>query len=172
MASHSNEANRHRSWQEQLQCDWTRHGGRYRGRRQSTRSRLPALSGKLTQIISRVVLTDIDDRSHGGIFFRHVIITCQKTKSQESISSGVDITRILQCREGIAARASTRRSHCLDLFSHKGPRVREMIESVHATLKCLPQYCPDFNPIEKRPNNLKLCYDRPPSAPSAASGQP
>jgi transposase len=35
-----------------------------------------------------------------------------------------------------------------NLSSHKGPRVREMIESAGATLLYLPPYSPDLNPIE------------------------
>ena len=35
-----------------------------------------------------------------------------------------------------------------NLSSHKGPRVRQMIESVGATLVYLPPYSPDLNPIE------------------------
>jgi transposase len=35
-----------------------------------------------------------------------------------------------------------------NLSSHKGPRVREMIEAAGADLMFLPPYSPDFNPIE------------------------
>ena len=35
-----------------------------------------------------------------------------------------------------------------NLSSHKGPRVREMIETAGARLLFLPPYSPDFNPIE------------------------
>jgi transposase len=35
-----------------------------------------------------------------------------------------------------------------NLSSHKGPKVREAIESVGATLAFLPPYSPDLNPIE------------------------
>ena len=31
---------------------------------------------------------------------------------------------------------------------HKSPRIREAIENAHATLRYLPQYSPDLNPIE------------------------
>ena len=34
-----------------------------------------------------------------------------------------------------------------NLSSHKGPRVREMIEAAGASLLYLPPYSPDFNPI-------------------------
>jgi transposase len=42
-----------------------------------------------------------------------------------------------------------------NLSSHKGPRVREMIESVGARLEYLPPYSPDFNPIENAFSKLK-----------------
>jgi transposase len=35
-----------------------------------------------------------------------------------------------------------------NLSSHKGPRVRAMIEGAGASLRYLPPYSPDFNPIE------------------------
>jgi transposase len=35
-----------------------------------------------------------------------------------------------------------------NLSSHKGPRVREMIDRAGASLRHLPPYSPDFNPIE------------------------
>jgi transposase len=35
-----------------------------------------------------------------------------------------------------------------NLSSHKGPRVREMIDAIGAELRYLPPYSPDFNPIE------------------------
>ncbi len=35
-----------------------------------------------------------------------------------------------------------------NLSSHKGPRVRELIEAAGAELLFLPPYSPDFNPIE------------------------
>ena len=35
-----------------------------------------------------------------------------------------------------------------NLSSHKGPRVREMIEAAGSTLLFLPPYSPDFRPIE------------------------
>ena len=35
-----------------------------------------------------------------------------------------------------------------NLSSHKGPQVREMIETAGARLLFLPPYSPDFNPIE------------------------
>ena len=42
-----------------------------------------------------------------------------------------------------------------NLSSHKGPRVREMIEVAGATLRYLPPYSPDFNPIENAFAKLK-----------------
>jgi transposase len=42
-----------------------------------------------------------------------------------------------------------------NLSSHKGPKVREMIESASATLLYLPPYSPDFNPIENAFAKLK-----------------
>jgi transposase len=42
-----------------------------------------------------------------------------------------------------------------NLSSHKGPRVRDMIEAAGATLLYLPPYSPDFNPIEMAFSKLK-----------------
>jgi transposase len=42
-----------------------------------------------------------------------------------------------------------------NLSSHKGPRVREMIEAAGAELRYLPPYSPDFNPIEMAFSKLK-----------------
>jgi transposase len=42
-----------------------------------------------------------------------------------------------------------------NLSSHKGPRVRELIEAAGATLRYLPPYSPDFNPIENAFSKLK-----------------
>jgi transposase len=42
-----------------------------------------------------------------------------------------------------------------NLSSHKGPWVREMIESVGARLEYLPPYSPDFNPIENAFSRIK-----------------
>jgi transposase len=42
-----------------------------------------------------------------------------------------------------------------NLSSHKGPRVRELIEAASATLRYLPPYSPDFNPIENAFSKLK-----------------
>jgi transposase len=42
-----------------------------------------------------------------------------------------------------------------NLSSHKGPKVRELIEAAGATLRFLPPYSPDFNPIENAFAKLK-----------------
>jgi len=42
-----------------------------------------------------------------------------------------------------------------NLSSHKGPRVRELIEAAGAELRYLPPYSPDFNPIENAFAKLK-----------------
>lgn len=42
-----------------------------------------------------------------------------------------------------------------NLSSHKGPRVRELIEAAGAVLQYLPPYSPDFNPIENAFAKLK-----------------
>ena len=42
-----------------------------------------------------------------------------------------------------------------NLSSHKGPKVREMIEDAGAELRFLPPYSPDFNPIENAFSKLK-----------------
>ena len=42
-----------------------------------------------------------------------------------------------------------------NLSSHKGPRVRELIEAAGAHLLYLPPYSPDFNPIENAFAKLK-----------------
>lgn len=42
-----------------------------------------------------------------------------------------------------------------NLSSHKGPRVRELIEAAGTKLLYLPPYSPDFNPIEMAFSKLK-----------------
>jgi len=42
-----------------------------------------------------------------------------------------------------------------NLSSHKGPRVRELVEAAGATLVYLPPYSPDLNPIEMAFSKLK-----------------
>ncbi len=59
-----------------------------------------------------------------------------------------------------------------NLSSHKGQRVREMIEAAGAELRYLPPYSPDFNPIENASPSSRQCSGRRPSEPSAAFGTP
>lgn len=42
-----------------------------------------------------------------------------------------------------------------NLSSHKGPRVRELIQAAGASLRYLPPYSPDLNPIENAFSKLK-----------------
>lgn len=42
-----------------------------------------------------------------------------------------------------------------NLGSHKGPGVQAVIEAAGATVRYLPPYSPDFNPIEKAFSKLK-----------------
>ena len=42
-----------------------------------------------------------------------------------------------------------------NLSSHKRASVRDLIEQAGATLRFLPPYSPDFNPIEKAFSKLK-----------------
>jgi transposase len=42
-----------------------------------------------------------------------------------------------------------------NLSSHKGKKVRDLIEAAGASLRYLPPYSPDFNPIEKAFAKLK-----------------
>ena len=42
-----------------------------------------------------------------------------------------------------------------NLSSHKGPRVRQLVESAGATVLYLPPYSPDLNPIEMAFSKLK-----------------
>jgi len=57
-----------------------------------------------------------------------------------------------------------------NLSSHKGPKVRALIEAVGAKLLYLPPYSPDFNPIEKLFSKLKAFCEKPLSEPSTAFG--
>jgi transposase len=47
-----------------------------------------------------------------------------------------------------------------NLSSHKGPRVRDLIEAAGAELRYLPPYSPDFNPIENAFAKLKALLRR------------
>ena len=58
-----------------------------------------------------------------------------------------DTTLAQRCRGGGV--------HPIKLSSHKGPKVREMIEAAGASLLYLPPYSPDFNPIENAFAKLK-----------------
>jgi len=49
-----------------------------------------------------------------------------------------------------------------NLSSHKGPRVRALIEAAGATLLYLPPYSPDFNPIEMMFSKLKALLAKAP----------
>jgi hypothetical protein len=59
-----------------------------------------------------------------------------------------------------------------NLSSQKGPRVRELIESAGASLRFLPPYSADFNPIEKLSPSSRRSCEKPPSAPSTDFGAP
>jgi transposase len=47
-----------------------------------------------------------------------------------------------------------------NLSSHKGPRVRELIEESGCELMYLPLYCPDLNPIEEAFTKIKGALPR------------
>jgi transposase len=47
-----------------------------------------------------------------------------------------------------------------NLSSHKGPKVRELIEAAGAQLRYLPPYSPDLNPIEMAFSKLKALLRR------------
>jgi hypothetical protein len=57
-----------------------------------------------------------------------------------------------------------------NLSSHKGLSVRAMIEQAGASLRYLPPYSPDFNPIRMPSPSSRLSCARRPSAQSRASG--
>jgi transposase len=56
------------------------------------------------------------------------------------------------------------------LSSHKGPKVRALIEAAGARLLFLPPCSPGFNPIENAFARLKALLARPPNPPSPACG--
>jgi transposase len=60
------------------------------------------------------------------------------------------MTRTICFRRYIGPRVSA-----VNLSSHKGPRVRLMIEAADAKLRYLPPCSPDFNPIENAFAKLK-----------------
>ena len=47
-----------------------------------------------------------------------------------------------------------------NLSSHKGPKIRAMIETAGATMLYLPPYSPDFNPIENAFAKLKALLQK------------
>ena len=60
----------------------------------------------------------------------------------------------------IRPRAKLKRNDIVvidNLAAHKVPGVREAIEARGATLRYLPQYSPDLNPIEMPFSKLKAC---------------
>jgi hypothetical protein len=59
-----------------------------------------------------------------------------------------------------------------NLPAHKVPGIREAIEAVSATLRYLPQYLPDLNPIEMVSSKLKAFLQNLPSGPSLACVEP
>jgi transposase len=59
-----------------------------------------------------------------------------------------------------------------NLSSHKGPKVRQAIEAIGASLLYLPPYSPDFNPIENAFAKLKARLRKCGSEPSTGCGAP
>jgi transposase len=59
-----------------------------------------------------------------------------------------------------------------NLSSHKGPKIRQLIEAAGASLLYLPPYSPDFNPIENAFAKLKALRRKPRSEPSPGYGPP
>jgi transposase len=57
-----------------------------------------------------------------------------------------------------------------NLGSHKSDDVRKAIEAVGASIRYLPPYSPDFNPIEMLFSKLKALLKKPRSAPSTHYG--
>ena len=58
-----------------------------------------------------------------------------------------------------------------NLAVHKQPEVRDAIQAAGATLRFLPPYSPDFNPIELAFANLKPCSAPRAPAPSITSAR-
>jgi hypothetical protein len=57
-----------------------------------------------------------------------------------------------------------------NLSSHKGPRVRQLLEARGCELLYLPAYSPDLNPIEKRSSpSSRRCCAKPGRAPAKPS---
>lgn len=59
-----------------------------------------------------------------------------------------------------------------NLSSHKGPRVKALIQAAGAELQYLPPYSPDFNPIENAFAKLKTLLRKEAAAPSIYYGPP
>lgn len=57
-----------------------------------------------------------------------------------------------------------------NLSSHKRASVQVLIEAARATLRLLPPYSPDFNPIEKPSPASRPCSERSVSEASAGCG--
>jgi transposase len=55
-----------------------------------------------------------------------------------------------------------------NLSSRKGPRVRQMIETVGASLRFMPPYSPHFNPIENAFAQLKALLRKAEPVPPAS----
>ena len=55
-----------------------------------------------------------------------------------------------------------------NLKAHKSPRVAEILARKNCTIRYLPPYSPDFNPIERAISKLKSALRNWPSAPSPA----
>ena len=53
-----------------------------------------------------------------------------------------------------------------NLSSHKGPRVRELVEARGCELLYLPAYSPDLNPSRKRLPSSRRCCGGPGQAPA------
>lgn len=59
-----------------------------------------------------------------------------------------------------------------NLSAHKGAAVREAIQAAGATLRFLPPYSPDFNPIENAFSKLKALLRKAASRTIVPSGVP
>ena len=57
-----------------------------------------------------------------------------------------------------------------NLSSHKVAGIKEAIEAVGASIRYLPPYSPDLNPIEKFSPSSRRCSERPPSERSMPYG--
>ena len=57
-----------------------------------------------------------------------------------------------------------------NLSSHKGPAMQAALERVGATLRFLPPYSPELNPIEQGFAKLKLCSVTRPNGPLKRPG--